>query len=67
MNAPPRRRLITISIPVLNEEGNIDRLISRLQEVTSGLPQYDFEFLFTDNASTDDTFVKLADHARREF
>lgn len=67
MNAPQGRRLVTISIPVLNEEGNIDRLIGRLQEVTSGLPQYDFEFLFTDNASTDDTFAKLADHARREF
>ena len=60
------RQLITISIPVLNEAGNIDRLLQRLDEVARNIPHYDFEFLFTDNASTDGTFTKLAEHAARD-
>lgn len=61
-----RRRLISISVPVLNEEGNIDHLIARLQGVARDNPAYDFEFVVTDNASTDNTFVKLAEHAASE-
>lgn len=57
------RKLITISIPVLNEEGNIDRLLGRLDAVARHNAQYDFEFLFTDNASTDRTFALLAERA----
>jgi glycosyltransferase involved in cell wall biosynthesis len=59
----PPRTLITISIPVFNEEDNIDRLIARLDAVARDIPRYDFEFLFTDNASTDNTFGKLAEKA----
>ena len=60
------RPLITICVPVLNEEGNIDRLIHRLREVAGQNNSYEFEFLFTDNASTDSTFAKLADWITRE-
>jgi glycosyltransferase involved in cell wall biosynthesis len=60
---PGNRKLITISVPVLNEEGNIDALLDRLDRVTKKNPRYDFEFLFTDNASTDGTFAKLAEKA----
>jgi dolichol-phosphate mannosyltransferase len=66
MNRSADKPLVTISIPVFNEEGNIDRLIGRLQAVAESVPDCDFEFLFTDNASTDDTFAILADHAERE-
>lgn len=62
----PERRLVTISIPVLDEEANIDRLLERLQVVAAQNSAYDFEFLFTDNASADDTFAKLAEWAHRE-
>ncbi|WNV09155.1 glycosyltransferase family 2 protein [Tardiphaga sp. 709] len=61
-----KRRLISISVPVLNEEGNIDQLILRLQGVARDNPAYDFEFVVTDNASTDETFAKLAEHAVAE-
>jgi polyisoprenyl-phosphate glycosyltransferase len=60
------RKLVTISIPVLDEEGNIDRLVQRLQSVAKQNPGYDFEFLFTDNASTDGTFAKLAEKASED-
>src|SRR5947209_3249612 len=61
--SPPARTLITISIPVLNEEDNIAPLLARLDDVSRNNPQYGFEFLFTDNASTDNTFAKLAEAA----
>jgi dolichol-phosphate mannosyltransferase len=60
------RRLITISIPVYNEAGNVDRLLSRLSAFAATEPKYDFEFLFTDNASKDETFEKLAEAAGRD-
>src|SRR4051794_7490218 len=66
MTYAKNRPLITISIPVFNEEGNIDSLIERLQAVTAQNPRYAFEFLVTDNASTDDTFARLAEKADAE-
>lgn len=58
--------LITFSIPVLNESGNVERLIAELQKFAEEEPEYAFEFLFTDNASTDDTFEKLCRLAETE-
>lgn len=62
------RPLITISIPVLNEEENIGPLYQRLCALAEVEQKYIFEFLFTDNASTDRTFevlAELAAHDRR--
>lgn len=61
-----QRPLITISIPVLNEESNLDRLIARLSIFAATESRYRFEFLFTDNASTDGTFEKLIQLAETE-
>jgi len=58
--------LITISVPVLNEAGNVDRLVSELQKFSAAEPAYEFEFLFTDNASSDDTFDRLCELAETE-
>ncbi|MBM3643142.1 MAG: glycosyltransferase family 2 protein [Alphaproteobacteria bacterium] len=66
MSDVARRRLITISIPVYNEAGNIARLLERLDAVAAAETAYDFEFLFTDNASEDETYRLLADAARRD-
>jgi len=60
------KRLVTISIPVLNEADNIEPLMQRLRAVANTHPRYDFEFLFTDNASTDATFERLAEEARTD-
>lgn len=60
------RPLITISVPVLNEAANIERLLARLDALTMAESSYRFEFLFTDNASTDATFELLADAAQKD-
>ena len=58
------KTLITISIPVLNEEQSVGKLLERLEAATAGMTQYTFEYLFTDNASTDRTFEILAEAAK---
>ena len=60
------RPLISICVPVYNEEKSIDRLLNRLSEFAESESKYKFEFLFTDNASTDKTFELLAEWSRRD-
>ena len=58
------RPLISIVIPVYNEAANIPALYERIHDVADGLiDDYRFEFLFTDNHSTDDTFTIISDLA----
>ena len=51
--------LISLSIPCYNEEENVDELYRRISEVVGGLDKYEFEFVFIDNASEDQTVQKL--------
>tara|TARA_B100000614_G_C14514889_1_gene480105 strand:+ start:457 stop:1440 length:984 start_codon:yes stop_codon:yes gene_type:complete len=52
--------LLSISIPVLNEESNLDALHERLIIVGKSMEHLcDLEFIFTDNYSTDSTWIKL--------
>ncbi len=48
-------KLISIVTPCFNEEENIDSLYHQIHTVFSKLPQYNYEHLFIDNASTDKT------------
>lgn len=47
--------LISIVSPCYNEEGNIEELYKQIVKQFSGLPQYDYEIIFIDNASKDST------------
>lgn len=49
------KKKISIVIPCFNEEGNVENMARKVRDVMSGLPQYDYETLFIDNASTDGT------------
>ena len=51
-------KLISIVTPCFNEEGNVDELYERIKTVMSGL-NYQYEHIFIDNASTDNTAKKL--------
>lgn len=51
--------LISLSIPCYNEEENIDELYRRICETVNKITQYQFEFVFIDNASEDQTVQKL--------
>ncbi len=59
--------LISFSIPVFNEAPNIGPLYKRLIDVCDGLSdEYEFEFVFTDNRSTDETWPLLRQLADRD-
>lgn len=53
-----KRQLLSIVIPCLNEEQNIGLLYRRLQAVLNQL-DYDYEFVFVDDGSTDGTFREV--------
>ncbi len=59
-------RLITIMTPCYNEEQNVRELHQRLMAVAATLPQYRFEHLFIDNASTDGTVAVLRQMAAED-
>jgi glycosyltransferase involved in cell wall biosynthesis len=58
-------RLISIIVPVFNEEDNIAPLLQRLNAVTAAIctrhPDMSFEVVITDNHSTDGTFARLSE------
>lgn len=61
------RPLISIVVPVFNEEPNIFPFYKAVRTITDGLADsHDFEFVFTDNHSTDRTFEHLATLARSD-
>lgn len=53
------KKLISIISPAYNEEGNLTPLVERVRQVMSQLPQYDYEHIIVDNASTDHTVEEL--------
>ena len=55
----PRGGHVGLVLPCYNEEGNVDELYDRLVKVFESLPDYTFEMLFIDNASTDGTVAKV--------
>lgn len=53
------RKTISIVIPVLNEQGNVPLMYAALQDASAQVPQLDFEFLFVDDGSRDETYPML--------
>jgi polyisoprenyl-phosphate glycosyltransferase len=59
-------KLITVLTPCFNEETNVQPLYEAVRTVFAGLPQYRYEHLFIDNASTDRTADVLRELAARD-
>ncbi len=60
------KKTISLALPCYNEEDNILPLYERLQEVTAHAERYNFEFLFIDNCSQDDTVPLLKTLANKD-
>jgi len=52
-----KKDLISIIIPVCNEEGTLEELHQRVNNVIQSLSNYDFEIIFINNASEDQSEV----------
>lgn len=62
-----QRRLISILVPVFNEGGNIRPLYNAVNEALAPVASdFDWEFVFTDNHSSDSTLTELALLARED-
>ncbi len=62
----PQKKLISICVPVYNEQDNLEPLFQRLYAVFDKEPDYSFELLFTDNHSEDKTFERLTEMAQKD-
>ena len=58
--------VVSLLIPALNEEENVRVAYDRIVAVFDGLPEYEPEFIFTDNHSDDRTFDILSDIAAED-
>ena len=59
-------QLISVVVPVFNEEKNVERCYAEIRSATAALTDYRFEILFTDNHSTDRTFDILMELAAKD-
>ncbi len=57
---------VSILIPALNEERNVETAYARVVAVFDALPEYEPEIIFTDNHSTDRTFELLTALAQND-
>lgn len=57
---------ITLVLPCYNEELNVREAHRRLSAMAAQVPQYEFDFLFIDNASKDGTVVVLRELAAQD-
>lgn len=59
------KKKISVVIPCYNESGNIEKLYQRLQGVLKKT-RYNYEFIFVDNRSTDESPLILRELAKRD-
>jgi glycosyltransferase involved in cell wall biosynthesis len=52
-------KLLSIMTPCFNEEENVEEIYRQVDAVTKTMPQYEWEHIFIDNASTDGTVAIL--------
>lgn len=60
------KKLISILTACYNEEENVAALIKAVANVFSAMPQYDYEHVFIDNASSDNTVAILREIAKTD-
>lgn len=66
-NVSIMKRLISYVFPIYNEAGNIDLLYKTIDKITKKIAdQYDFEFIFINDASRDKSMELLRDLAEKD-
>lgn len=61
-----KKKLISLIVPVYNEEENVLNAYEALTGILGTQTQYEFEFIFTDNHSQDGTFSILKELSERD-
>jgi glycosyltransferase involved in cell wall biosynthesis len=58
--------LISIVVPMLNEAGNVAPMCEALRQMADATTDYEWEFVFVDDGSVDDTFMLLCGESVRD-
>ena len=58
--------LISIVTACYNEEGNVEAVYERVKAIFKELPEYQYEHIFIDNSSTDNTVAELKEIAKHD-
>ena len=58
--------MISILVPFFNESNSLPELYGRLNDVTSQLPSYNFEYVFVDDGSRDNSLSILFELAKKD-
>lgn len=58
-NYPKMKKLVSIVIPTFNEEESLPELIKQIEKNTNSLKIYNFEYVFVENASSDNSLKIL--------
>ena len=53
------RRLISVVVPAMNEQDNVQPFYEAVKAVTDSLPDFDWEIIFVDDGSTDSTVERI--------
>lgn len=61
-----RRPMLSVVVPVFNEELNLPQFHAAVGEVAASLPELDWEFLFVDDGSRDRSFEVVAELRRQD-
>ncbi len=59
-------KTITLLVPVYNEESVLPQLFKRLDKFTKNTPNYQFEFLFINDGSTDKSFSIITEQSKKD-
>ncbi len=60
------KKILSIIVPVFNEEDNIGYVYKRLRAMLSTIPKYDYEIIFVDNRSRDQSVDLIKEICRKD-
>ena len=59
-----KKKLISIIVPIFNESLNLRSFYDRLNSVTNKLSKYNWEFIFVNDGSSDNSLLVLTELAK---
>jgi polyisoprenyl-phosphate glycosyltransferase len=61
-----KKKLISIVIPIYNEEKNVPEIYNALKDVWKNLVKYNYEFIYVNDGSADDSSTAVLELATKD-